>query len=66
RIGLSMRLDDQPDNAEDSGSPGVKPSERRAGRGKAPRRSAPSEPAAQEGQMGALGAALLKARKGRS
>ena len=66
RIGLSMRLDDQPDNAENSGSPHAKPSERRAGKGKAPRRSASPEPAAQGGQMGALGAALLKARKGKS
>ncbi|SEF61526.1 Tex family protein [Billgrantia desiderata] len=65
RIGLSMRLDDQPGEAEGGRSSRAGQGERRGGQGKAPRKSAPREPS-QPNQMGALGAALLKARKGKS
>ncbi|WP_282039233.1 Tex family protein [Halomonas alimentaria] len=66
RIGLSMRLDDQP------GEEGDKPRRRREGNGgerqarggKAPRKGAGrGSDASQGGQMGALGAALLKAKQ---
>ncbi|MEQ6916079.1 Tex family protein [Halomonas aquatica] len=63
RIGLTMRLDDQPD-AQGDGRPAGKarraPGETRD-RGKAARSKAPE----QGGQMGALGEALLQARKDR-
>ena len=64
RIGLTMRLSDQPEEAQGDERPAGKA--RRAGgesrsRGKAARGQAPE----QGGQMGALGAALLKAKKGR-
>jgi uncharacterized protein len=69
RIGLSMRLDDQPGEAEGGKSSGrssrASQGERRGGQGKAPRNNAPREQS-QPNQMGALGAALLKARKGKS
>ncbi|MDI5934730.1 Tex family protein [Halomonas kalidii] len=70
RIGLSMRLDDQPDG-EGSEGRGGKPrrggDDRRRGQGTAPRKGGqPAEPTAQPGgQMGALGAALLKAKRKR-
>ncbi|MCH4563423.1 RNA-binding transcriptional accessory protein [Halomonas sp. EGI 63088] len=63
RIGLSMRLDDQPGELD-----GGKPrrgggDERRRGQGKASRKGGqPAEPA---GQVGALGAALLEAKRKR-
>ncbi|MDX1466738.1 MAG: S1 RNA-binding domain-containing protein, partial [Halomonas sp.] len=65
RIGLTMRLGDQPEAPGDEGPAGKS---RRAGgeargRGKAARSQAPKPE--QGGQMGALGAALLKAKKGR-
>ena len=65
RIALTMRLDDQPGETEGGKSAHTASREKRSGSGKAPRRSASREPA-QSGQMGALGAALLKARKGKS
>ncbi|MFY0991067.1 Tex family protein [Halomonas sp. C05BenzN] len=66
RIGLSMRLDDQP--GEEGGRPRQgSGDDRRRGKDKASRRGGrPAEPGTQSGgQMGALGAALLKAKKGR-
>ncbi|QTP60028.1 RNA-binding transcriptional accessory protein [Billgrantia antri] len=65
RIGLSMRLTDQPGEAESGRSSRAGQGERRGGQGKAQRKGAPREQA-QSNQMGALGAALLKARKGKS
>ncbi|UYG02642.1 RNA-binding transcriptional accessory protein [Halomonas sp. LR3S48] len=65
RIGLSMRLDDQPGEAEGGKSSRGGQGERRGGQGKAQRKSAPREQA-QPNQMGALGAALLAAKKGKS
>ncbi|WP_328717143.1 Tex family protein [Halomonas elongata] len=63
RIGLSMRLDDQPGEAEGD-RPG-KGGESR-GRGKAPRKGGgktKGQGGQGEGQLGALGAALLKAKR---
>lgn len=65
RIGLSMRLDDQPGEDEGGRSSRSAQGERRGGQGKAQRKSAPREQA-QPNQMGALGAALLAAKKGKS
>ncbi|MCE8018147.1 RNA-binding transcriptional accessory protein [Halomonas sp. MCCC 1A17488] len=65
RIGLSMRLTDQPGEAEGGRSSRAGQGERRGGQGKAARKGTPREPS-QPNQMGALGAALLKARKGKS
>ncbi|MBW6389715.1 Tex family protein [Billgrantia antri] len=65
RIGLSMRLTNQPGEAEGGRSSRAGQDERRGGQGKAQRKGAPREQA-QSNQMGALGAALLKARKGKS
>ncbi|QOR39698.1 RNA-binding transcriptional accessory protein [Billgrantia diversa] len=65
RIGLSMRLDDQPSEAEGGKSSRGSQGERRGGQAKAQRKGAPSEQA-QPNQMGALGAALLAAKKGKS
>ncbi len=68
RIGLTMRLDDQPDDQTgergDDAPRGRRGNARGQGRGKAKagRGSKTAEPA---GQMGALGAALLEAKKGR-
>ncbi|MFQ3787896.1 Tex family protein [Halomonas sp. A29] len=66
RIGLSMRLDDQPGEAEGGKSSRSGQGERRGGQGKAQRKNAPREQQAQPSQMGALGAALLAAKKGKS
>ncbi|SFT61156.1 Tex family protein [Halomonas saccharevitans] len=63
RIGLTMRLSDQPEEAQGDDRPATKA--RRSGgeaRGKGGRGNKAPE---QGGQMGALGAALLKAKKGR-
>jgi len=67
RIGLTMRLDDQPDGQGDDRRGGSTGDTRRRGKGRArkpaePARDTRAEPA---DQMGALGAALLQARKGR-
>ena len=62
RIGLSMRLQDDPAQAESRKGAGTKRGGGHEERGKPQRRSAGSS---QSGQMGALGEALLKARKGR-
>ncbi len=74
RIGLSMRLDDQPDE-EAAGKPrrgaGGRQSgtqqavAQNAGGQKPPRRGGGGDSGDQQGQMGALGAALLKAKKKR-
>ncbi|TDR50324.1 uncharacterized protein DFP85_1264 [Halomonas ventosae] len=66
RIGLTMRLDDQPDDRGDD-QPSDPPRRGRGnargqGAGKAGRGGKAAEPAS---QMGALGAALLQAKKGR-
>ncbi|APE30096.1 RNA-binding transcriptional accessory protein [Halomonas aestuarii] len=63
RIGLSMRLDDQPDAQGDdrAGGKARRTTGEPRSRGKAARSKAPE----QGGQMGALGAALLQAKKGR-
>ncbi|WP_108445820.1 Tex family protein [Halomonas denitrificans] len=64
RIGLTMRLGDQPEEARGDERPTGKPRRHNGesrGRGKPSRGQAPE----QGGQMGALGAALLKAKKGR-
>ncbi|ATJ83821.1 Tex family protein [Halomonas beimenensis] len=66
RIGLSMRLDDQP--GED-GEPARRGRAPRGRQGKAPRKGGGSPKSGQggqgDGQLGALGAALLKAKKER-
>ncbi|CAM3607994.1 Tex family protein [Halomonas lysinitropha] len=66
RIGLTMRLDDQPDDpgGDRSGDAPRRGSGKAKGQGsgKAGRGNKAAEP---EGQMGALGAALLQARKDR-
>ncbi|GAA0626066.1 Tex family protein [Halomonas beimenensis] len=66
RIGLSMRLDDQP--GED-GEPARRGGAPRGRQGKAPRKGGGSPKSGQggqgDGQLGALGAALLKAKKER-
>src|SRR5690554_3217172 len=67
RIGLSMRLDDQP--AEEGEAPRRGGGERQGRGGKPPRKGGAQGGgqrggSAQEAPMGALGAALLKAKKG--
>ncbi|PMR73152.1 Tex family protein [Billgrantia endophytica] len=69
RIGLTMRLDDQPGDSGDER--GGKPRrggsvERHRGQEKPPRKSAAASQGQPGGQLGALGAALLKAKKGKS
>ncbi|WP_416137670.1 Tex family protein [Halomonas sp. HK25] len=74
RIGLSMRLDDQPDE-EGGGKPrrgtssrqpeAQKPGAQKAGGQKPPRKGGGRDSGDQQGQMGALGAALLKAKQKR-
>ncbi|TLF48241.1 RNA-binding transcriptional accessory protein [Halomonas urmiana] len=63
RIGLTMRLSDQPEASGDERPAGKarRADDEARGRGKAARSKAPE----QGDQMGALGAALLKAKKGR-
>jgi len=62
RIGLTMRLHDQP--GEEGEAPRRGGGERQARGGKPPRKGAGRDSdAAQGGQMGALGAALLKAKQ---
>ena len=68
RIGLSMRLDDQP--GEEGESPrraggGRQPTGKKPGGQKAPRKGGGRDSGDSQGQMGALGAALLKAKQKR-
>ena len=68
RIGLSMRLDDQP--GEEGESPrraggGRQSTGQKPGGQKAPRRGGGRDSSDSQGQMGALGAALLKAKQKR-
>jgi protein Tex len=72
RIGLSMRLDDQPgEEGAEGGSDRARrgSDERRRGAGKPTRKENPSASTKRDagagGQLGALGEALLKAKKGR-
>ncbi|SHK35093.1 Tex family protein [Halomonas caseinilytica] len=63
RIGLTMRLDDQPGEVE---SDGPRKGGESRGRGKAPRKGggkSKGQASRDEGQLGALGAALLKAKR---
>ncbi|MBY5939701.1 RNA-binding transcriptional accessory protein [Halomonas sp. DP5N14-9] len=69
RIGLSMRMDDTPDSAD--GGDARQAPRRREGGGKGPRSQQGRGQAGKGGRdeaapMGALGAALLKAKQGRS
>ncbi|MDN3556144.1 Tex family protein [Halomonas maura] len=66
RIGLSMRLHDQP-GEQDGDRPRRGGGESRGGQGKPARRGGPAKAGGGQGdgQLGALGAALLKARKDR-
>ena len=64
RIGLTMRLDDQPDE-EGGGKPRRGAEKRQPGREKAPRKGDGRSSDTPQGQVGALGAALLKAKKKR-
>ncbi len=64
RIGLTMRLDDQPDE-EGGGKPRRGADRRQPGREKAPRKGDERSSDTPQGQVGALGAALLKAKKKR-
>ena len=57
RIGLSMRLDDRPEQQQGRGERPAKPSRKRESR------SSPQGKGQAEGQVGALGAALLQARR---
>ncbi|KAE8438979.1 Tex family protein [Vreelandella piezotolerans] len=65
RVGLSMRLDDEPEQPEVSGSP-ASPAPRKPARSQ---RQGGKRPAGQQNEapaaMGALGAALLKAKRGK-
>ncbi|RDB41887.1 RNA-binding transcriptional accessory protein [Halomonas sp. DQ26W] len=65
RIGLTMRLDDQP-GEEASGKPRRGGGDERRGQGKPARRNGTAEQSQQTSPVGALGAALLKAKKGKS
>ena len=64
RIGLTMRLDDQPDEGG-GGKPRRGAEKRQPGREKAPRKGDGRSSDTPQGQVGALGAALLKAKKKR-
>ncbi|GAB2716349.1 Tex family protein [Halomonas garicola] len=67
RIGLSMRLDDQPeaDKADAASSNAGSAADGKAGANKSRRRSRGGKADSKEADVGALGAALLKARGGK-